>query len=156
MDEVQLEVEALARKQMLARVMEMKLQQLVELAVDRRIVTGRAVHLNGVPVVQYCQGRFLEGWTDRAGLRPDRALQIDRRLFHAEVADPEIRLQAAPVLGSAFALRGPMRLMRRRRLARYLRRMRAVGRESRADRAGRGNTAGQRLQYSASWKIVSN
>src|SRR5258708_20114276 len=109
MHEVQFEIEALARKQMLARMMPMELHQLVALAIDLGGLPGGGVDLDRVAVVDDL--RALHRSVVELDARErcfDRALEVDRGLLEPDLASLEVSGKLAPVAGPDGALIAPM------------------------------------------------
>lgn len=79
----------------LAGVMEVELQQIERLPVEHDSAAGRGVDLDRVTVIDGGQRHALVGDLDRVQLRADRAVQVDRRLLHANLAGSEFRAQLA-------------------------------------------------------------
>ena len=147
---MQLHVEFLAGQQMLARMMEMELQQLEARAVDHRLAALGAVHLDGMAVVQHDQRHVVEARLYRPDIGAHGAAQIDRRLLHAEIAGAEIRLQLTPFRRRALALIAPMGRVAGGGLglppaAAPWARLRGQGRTDRADARGASGEKAKRL-----------
>src|SRR6266550_5165006 len=108
-DEVTFEIEALPRQQMFARMMKMKLQQLVTRATDHAGTAGLGIDLDGVTVIEDAKRQRLVVVIDRTDVALDAVAQIDRSLLQAELANPKVGLQLSPFFRAAVAFVTPMR-----------------------------------------------
>ena len=104
------QIERLAGEQMLARMMEVELDEVVFGAADGAGAAGIGVDLYGVAVVDDAQRERLVVERDRAGRALHGAVEIDGSLLQPELADLEVGLQPAPVLGAGVAGIAPVRV----------------------------------------------
>jgi hypothetical protein len=107
--------EALAADEMLARVMEMELDQLEVAAGGREHAGVGDVHLDGVAVVDDGVGALAPGHLERRKPCLEGVPDIDRRLLGADPADPVGGVELGPLVGSAVPLIGPMCVRRESR-----------------------------------------
>jgi hypothetical protein len=108
-NEVTFEIEIFSRQQMLARVVKVKLQELIARVADDAGRAGIGIDLDCVAVVDNAQRQRLVVIIDRANVALDAASQIDWRLLQAELAHLEIGLQFSPFFRAALAFIAPMR-----------------------------------------------
>jgi len=92
-----------------ARLVEVELQQVVALAVDRDAAAWGVVHLDGMAVVENLQRRRAVSEFQRRQLRLAGLADVDWRLVVAQLAGAEVLFQLAPVLRAVGAFIAPVR-----------------------------------------------
>src|SRR5690606_690084 len=108
--EMNLHLERPAVEKVLARMVEMELDEIILRAGNGAGTAGIGVDLDGMAIVDEAQRKPAIVEPDAARVARQRSRQIDRRLLQAELADFEVRRELAPMLGSGLSLVGPMRL----------------------------------------------
>ena len=104
------EVETFSRQQMLARMMQVKLQQLVTRSGNDAGAARIGIELNGVTIVDDPERRRLVIIVDRTDVALDAIAEVDGGLLQAQLACPEIGSQLSPFFGPAVAFITPVRL----------------------------------------------
>src|SRR4249919_1090143 len=104
------EVETFSRQQMLARMVQMKLQQLVTRSGNDAGAARIGIELNGVAIVDEPQRQRLVIIVDRTDVAFDAIAEVDGGLLQAQLACLEIGSQLSPFFGSAVAFITPVRL----------------------------------------------
>lgn len=110
MDEMAFEIERFAIQQMLARMVEMKLEKLLLRLSDRARTSRSRVHPYRVPIIHDRKRQRQIVQRERAGIGLDLARQIDGCLSKAKLAGLEVGRQLAPMFRPRIALIRPMRL----------------------------------------------
>ncbi|MHC2680324.1 hypothetical protein ACVJDU_001888 [Bradyrhizobium diazoefficiens] len=108
MDEMRLHRKILAADHVLARPVEVHLEQLVFDVAERERAAFGEVELDRVPVVDDGVGALAPIQLQRRQLRLDRRLDVDRRLLQADRAGLVGRVEIAPFGRSSGAFIAPM------------------------------------------------
>lgn len=103
---------ALALDQVLARRVEMKLQQVIALIATTEFAAGRHVDLDRVAVVDDLALAFLPVKRNGRNLGLDCAGDVERRLLRADRAGGIVCTESTPVVGAVLAFIAPMRALR--------------------------------------------